>query len=311
MILVTGASGFVGGAFTRLLDERGIPYRCASRSQRPGFVAIPDWESGPDWSAALEGVDTVVHLAGRVHVMSETASDPLDAFRRSNVNVTVNLARQASERGVSRFVYASSIKAISGDSTQGHPYSEADVPAPDTDYGISKLEAELRLAEIAAASEMAVTIVRPPLVYGPGAKANFLALASAVHRGIPLPLGLVRNRRSMVFVGNLADFLLVCCQSEGAKNQTFMVSDGDDMSTAELVRHLARGMGRKAFLLPVPPVLLRLMLQAVGRRGLALRLLDDLNVDIGHARSVLGWRPPVSARDGLELTARAMFPPPP
>lgn len=309
MILVTGASGFVGNAFTQLLERRGIPHRPVSRTERTGFMTVANWETNPDWSAALDGVDTVVHLAGRVHVMRETVNDPLAAFRRSNVDATLNLARQAAERGVRRFVYSSSIKVMAENSPSGRAFNEVDAPAPDTEYGISKIEAERGLGETTAGSGMSLVVVRPPLVYGPGARANFLALATAVQRGMPLPLGLVRNRRSMVFVDNLADFLLTCCQSDAAANQTFLVSDGEDLSTAELVQILARAMGQKAVLLPVPPAMLTVMLKVMGRGAFAQRLLGDLSVDIAKARDLLGWQPPASARDGLARTAQAMFGP--
>lgn len=307
MILVTGASGFVGRAFTALLDRRGLSYRQVSRAERTGFVTVSDPDGTADWTSDLSGIDTVVHLAGRVHVMQESASDPLAAFRLSNVTATLNLARQAAAAGVQRFLYVSSIKVMAENSPEDRPFSEVDDPAPATDYGVSKLEAEIGLAAIAARSSMSLTVVRPPLVYGPGAKANFLALAKAVHRGIPLPFGLVKNRRSMVFVENLADFLLTCCEAPASAGRTFFISDGMDFSTSDLVRQLASGMGRSAMMLPVPPTALTLVLGMLGQRDLGYRLLGNMAVDIGEARRVLGWEPPVSASEGLQRTVQAMF----
>lgn len=305
MILVTGANGFVGAALCRRLQADGRSVRAAVRSQGVSVgsaaecVATGELSAAQDWRSALAGCDAVVHLAARVHVMNDTAGDPLAEFRRVNVEGTLNLARQAASAGVRRFVYVSSVK-VNGEATQpGHPFTEQQDPAPQDPYGISKHEAEVRLQALARETGLQVVVVRPPLVYGKGVRANFRALARAVQAGVPLPLARVDNRRSLVGLANLVDFLVVCLDHPAAAGETFLVSDGDDLSTPELVRRMAAALGRRAWLLPVPPSLLVGAAALVGKGEVARRLCESLQVDIRKAGAVLGWTPRSSVDEQL------------
>jgi nucleoside-diphosphate-sugar epimerase len=251
------------------------------------------------WAAALPEVDVVIHLAARVHVMNDNTTDPLAAFRQVNTQGTLNLARQAAIAGVKRFVFISSVK-VNGELTQpGRPFSESDAPHPQDAYGVSKHEAELGLRLIAAETGMEVVIIRPPLVYGPGVKANFAALMRAVQRGWPLPLGAVHNQRSLVALDNLVNFIITCITHPKAANQTFLVSDGQDLSTTELVHGMARAAGVPTRLLPVPVWALQTGAKLLGKGDAVQRLCGNLQVDISKARTLLGWVPPVSVEDGL------------
>lgn len=310
MILVTGASGFVGSALLRRLAMAGKGVKAAYRNRSrlgylpPGVQAVSVGDLGPalDWSAALESVEVVVHAAARVHVMRDTAADPLDEFRRTNVAGTLNLARQAAAAGVRRFVFISSVK-VHGESTQaGRPFSEGDAPAPQDAYGLSKLEAEQGLLSMVQATGMEIAIIRPPLVYGPGVRANFQSLMRAVAKGLPLPLAAVDNRRSLVGLDNLVDFIVTCMAHPAAANQTFLVSDGEDLSTPELIRRLAQSMGKPPRLFALPQGLLRALAALAGRKAAMERVCGNLQVDITKARTILAWRPPQSVRQGLSQT---------
>ncbi|HAL39233.1 MAG TPA: NAD-dependent dehydratase [Polaromonas sp.] len=307
MILVTGATGFVGEAVVqRLLAEdqsRRVVVAVRRDGQQWPARALPrvtgDLEPSTDWSVALGGVSAVVHCAARVHVMADTAADPLDEFRRVNVQGTLNLARQAAAAGVRRFVFVSSIK-VNGEATQpGSPFTADDAPAPLDAYGVSKMEAEQGLREIALQTGMEVVIIRPPLVYGPGVKANFSAMMRWLKRGVPLPLGAIHNQRSLVALDNLVDLIVTCLTHPAAANQTFLVSDGEDVSTTELLRRMGRAMGRPARLIPVPASWLKLAAAMVGKRDVAQRLCGSLQVDIEKTRRLLGWTPPISMDEGL------------
>jgi nucleoside-diphosphate-sugar epimerase len=261
---------------------------------------MPPLAADADFRHMLAGVDAVVHLAARVHIMEERAADPLAAFRAVNTSGTLNLARQAAETGVRRFVFVSSVKVNGEETTPGSPFRHDDLPNPEDPYGISKREAEDGLLELAAQSGMDVVIVRPPLVYGPGVKANFAAMMRAVQRGLPLPLGAVtHNRRSLVALDNLVDLLITCLDHPAAANQTFLVSDGEDLSTADLLRWLGRAMNKPARLFPVPVPLLRAGAALLGKRDVARRLLGNLQIDISHTRETLGWTPPITVDEGL------------
>lgn len=284
-LLITGGSGFVGKALIKRLADQ--PLRLATRSDARA------------WHQALLGIKTVVHLAARVHVMQDTEADPLAAFRAVNVEGTLNLARHAAAAGVKRFVFVSSAK-VNGESTlPGRAFTEADTPNPKDAYGQSKHEAEQGLRQLSVGTGMEVVIIRPPLVYGPGVKANFLALMLAVQRGWPLPLGAVHNQRSLVALSNLVDFIVTCITHPQAANQTFLVSDGQDLSTTELVRGMAQAAGVPARLLPVPVWALQAGASLLGKGDAVQRLCGNLKVDISKARSLLGWLPPVSVEEEL------------
>jgi nucleoside-diphosphate-sugar epimerase len=316
MILVTGASGFVGGALVkRLVADKSSETVVAAvrrldktlpREVRPKLVG--DLLSSTDWHDALQGVDVVVHCAARVHVMQDFASDPLEAYRQVNVDGALNLARQAAQVGVRRFVFVSSIK-VNGEATSfGHSFSADDSPAPLDPYGISKMEAEQRLRELSAQTGMEVVIVRPPLVYGPGVKANFASMMSWVARGVPLPLGGIRNVRSMVALHNLVDLLITCQKHPAAAGQTFLVSDGQDVSTTDLLKRTAHAMGKTAMLLPVPVRWLEWGAVLLGKRDVVQRLCGSLQVDIDKTRRVLGWTPPLTLDQGLKKAVEGMKP---
>jgi UDP-glucose 4-epimerase len=303
-LLITGASGFVGTAVCEQAVRLNLTVNGALRKSRevPNRIEpfmIGEINGATDWGSALREVNAVAHLAARVHVMHDTEADPLAAFRTVNVEGTLNLARHAAAAGVKRFVFVSSIK-VNGEATSpGRPFTAEDIAAPQDAYGVSKMEAEQGLRQIAAQTGLEVVIIRPPLVYGPGVKANFAALMRAVQRGWPLPLGAVHNQRSLVALDNLVDFIITCTTHPLAANQTFLVSDGEDVSTNQLVRGMAKAAGVPARLLPVPVPLLRAAAAALGKRDAIDRLCGNLQLDITKARTLLGWVPPVSVEEGL------------
>ncbi|MBI4754379.1 MAG: NAD-dependent epimerase/dehydratase family protein [Betaproteobacteria bacterium] len=307
-VLVTGAAGFVGRPLMAALLAAGWRVRMAVRRPmdppEPGMEVAAVGDIGPDtdWAAALAGADVVIHLAARVHQGGR--NDAL-AHQRINARGTRHLAEAAAAAGVRRFVFLSSTKVMGDVSPADRPWRETDAPRPTDSYGRSKLEAERALHEIASRTGMEVVILRPPLVYGPGVRANFRALMDAVVRGLPLPLGAVDNRRSLVFVGNLVDAILRCADDPRAAGQTFFVCDGEDVSTPALIRQVAVALGRPARLVRVPPALLVFGARLLGRGARATRLLGSLAIDGSHLRATLGWEPPYGLRDGLAQTARA------
>jgi UDP-glucose 4-epimerase len=258
---------------------------------------------GANWSEALEGINAIVHCAARVHVMDESSVDPLTAFREVNVKGTACLAEQAVVSGVKRFVYISSIK-VNGEATRGHPFKAEDTPAPEDPYGISKWEAEQALQKIAEKTGLEVVVIRPPLVYGPGVRANFLRLMKGLMLGVPLPLGAINNLRSMVAIDNLIDLIEACLNNPQAVNQTFLVSDGDDLSTKDLLQRVAMALGRPVRLIPVPVSLLRATARLFGKSDFAQRLCGSLQVDISKTRNRLNWSPPVSVDEALCKSAK-------
>lgn len=313
-VILTGATGFIGSAFLVAAQQRSMKIRSVFRSNeqakrfgdaKNSAVAVPGIEADTDWSEALVDVDVVVHCAARVHVMNDSISDPLAEFCKVNVAGTLNLAKQAALAGVKRFVFLSSIK-VNGEETQpGGPYSAHDVPAPEDAYGISKAEAEAGLRLLSLETGMEVVIIRPPLVYGPGVKGNFSSLLRWVARGLPLPLGLATtNRRSLVGLDNLVDLILTCVDHPKAANQTLLVSDGEDLSTADLLRRIGKALNRPARLIPVPVSILIIASRLLGKSSIAQRLLGSLQVDISKTCTLLNWKPPVSVDEGLRRAAQ-------
>lgn len=310
-VLITGATGFVGQALCRELLARRYVVRAVVRRVDdvarlpPGceIAQVGNVGGATDWHSILSGVDTLIHLAARVHVMQDSVADPLAEFRKVNVEGTLNLACQAAAARVRRFIFISSIK-VNGESTPlGRPYTADDAPAPVDPYGVSKREAEDGLRQLAAENGMEVVIIRPPLVYGPGVKANFLNMMRWLCRGIPLPLGSIHNRRSLVALDNLVDFICVCLNHPMAANQTFLVSDWEDISTTDLLRRMAHALHVPARLVPVPQGLLEWGAKMLGREDLPQRICASLQVDISKARTLLGWQPPVTVETALRRTA--------
>jgi UDP-glucose 4-epimerase len=310
-VLLTGASGFVGAAVqAHLLDDPQFAVRSIYRrlpqqsSPRLEVCQVSGLEPDTDWQAPLKGVDVVIHCAARVHVMNESEADPLAAFRRANVQGTLRLAEQAAQAGVRRFIFLSSIKVNGEGTPPGRPYTAADQPAPQDPYGVSKLEAEQALQALAAKTGMEVVIIRPVLVYGPGVKANFRSMMSWLNKGVPLPLGAITNKRSLVALDNLVDLIVTCIQHRAAANQVFLVSDDEDLSTSDLLRRMAQALGRPARLLPLPMWLLSGTAQLLGKKALSQRLCGSLQVDIEKTRTLLEWTPAISVDGALAKTAK-------
>jgi nucleoside-diphosphate-sugar epimerase len=303
--LITGATGFIGSALSRKLRDRQGQVRGAARHTDgliEGVEPVQIVSSGldvSDWKIAMKDCSTVVHLAARAHVLDERSRDPLTEFRSVNVALTQACAHAAAASGVRLFVYVSSIGVL-GNQTAANVFDETNEPCPHSPYAVSKHEAEQSLREIAKRTAMSITILRPPLVYGPRAPGNFAAMLRWLQLGFPLPLGAVtHNRRSFVALDNLVDLLITCIDHPAAANQTFLVSDGEDLSTADLLRRLGHAMNKPARLFPVTPSLLQLGANILGKGDMAQRLLGNLQVDISHTRNTLNWSPPISVDEGL------------
>ena len=313
-LLVTGANGFVGAAFCQELAARKLHFVPCVRKVMEGDRSVPaafetgDLSAHGDWTPALAGCTVVVHLAARVHMMQEQAVDPDAMYQAMNVDATMRLAEQAAAQGVRRFVFVSSVK-VNGERTLGRPFGAEDLPAPEDPYGRSKLAAEIALKLWAGRTGTELVIVRPPLVYGPGVRANFLRLMKLVESGLPLPFGGIHNRRSMIALGNLVDFLVLCATHPAASSANWMVSDNHNLSLPELITKIASAMGRRPRLLPLPPSLLSAGAALVGRRAAASRLLDSLQVDISPALDRLGWTPPLDVESGIRLAVAPLLDP--
>jgi nucleoside-diphosphate-sugar epimerase len=309
-VLVTGASGFVGRQLCEELVQKRYKVVAAVRSanipiDNVELVVLGAIDIATDWSVGLHNVDIVIHLAARVHVVNDTAIDSLSEFRKINVDATLNLARQAARLGVKRFIFLSSVK-VNGEFTEKDVLFQANEQAnPQDSYGVSKLEAESALMQLSKKTGMEVVIIRPPLVYGPGVKANFLSMMNWLNKSVPLPFGNITNKRSLVFIDNLVDLLVKVIDHPKAAGQVFLVSDDEDVSTTKLLQSLSIALGKKALLIKVPMCFLNITLRLVGKSGLSQRLLSSLQLDITKTKKLLDWTPTVSFEDGIKKTAAA------
>lgn len=300
-ILLTGAGGFIGRRLAERLvqDKHNVKLVVRSKTERAHEVVVDDLSTFSGWDKILGGIDVVIHLAGRAHILNDRADNPLEAFRKINTEATISLARSAAAAGVKRFIFISSI-GVNGNVSGTRPFSVHDVPCPHSPYAHSKYEAELALKTISESTGLQTVIIRPPLVHGPGAPGNFQKMVQWLERGVPLPFGAITgNRRSMVGLDNLVDLIVTCLEHPRAANETFLVSDGVDVSTADLLQRLGRGLGVDPSLLPVPVAVLRLVARMTGRSDLAQRLLDSLQVNIEHTCKTLDWKPPYSVEEGF------------
>lgn len=306
-VLVTGASGLVGEAMVfRLLVDKMFTVVAAARgtTRLHGLCPVEPFDlTKPLLLPSLSATQVVIHAAARVHVMNDVAVNPLIEFRKVNVDGTLRLAKHAAESGVKRFIFISSIKVNGESNLPGKPFKADDVPNPLDPYGVSKYEAEVELKKLGVETGMEVVIIRPPLVYGPGAKANFLKMLSWLDRGIPMPLGAIRNQRSLVAIANLVSLIVTCIDHPAAANQIFLVSDGVDLSTTQLLRRLSKALGKSARLLPLPEWLLRLVASMLGKQAVVGRLCGSLQVDISKNRELLGWTPPFDMDTAMLQTA--------
>lgn len=303
-LLLTGANGFLGSRIAAALKSKSdvkltAAVRRSSKIPATNILIVPDLDACTDWSAALINQVVVIHAAARTHIMKDEAADPLTEYRRVNVDGTLNLARQAAAAGVNRFIFISSIKVNGEQTTLGRPFTTNDIPTPEDAYGISKWEAEQELQKLANETTMELVIIRPPLVYGPGVKGNFGNLIKLIQDGLPLPLGCVKNNRSLVGIDNLVDLIITCIYHPAAANQVFLAGDGKDLSTTELLCCIAKAMGKPSRLIPVPQSILMFCARLLGKSGVANRLLGSLQVDISKAQNFLDWEPPYTIYEGL------------
>ena len=312
-VLITGATGFVGKALCeRLIRDKYQVVAAIRKSSNLNAlsieicnISVDDISVNTDWKVGLKDVKSVVHLAARVHVMNDTVSDPLYEFRKTNFEGTMQLAKGCVKAGVKRFVYLSTIKVHGEESFHGQPFTENDTTTQIKDpYGISKQETESALLDLSKKSGMEVVIIRPPLVYGPGVKANFFNMMKWLYRGVPLPFGSIKNKRSLIGLDNLVDLIVTCMEHPSAANQIFLASDGEDLSTTELLKRVSAAMNKSSRLLPVPQKLIEFSLKFIGKDDLSRRLCGSLQVDISKARKLLNWSPSTSVDHGIEMTVQ-------
>lgn len=308
LTLVTGANGFVGSALCKELAKRGIPHRRVVRGAgMEGDFSLGSFDEKTDWADALHDCTTVIHLAARAHVLHEAASDSLEAFRKTNLHATVNLARSAARNGVRRFVYISSIGVNGICTSRDAAFTEEDIAHPHNEYAQSKWEAECALRAIETETGLEVVVVRPPLVYGANAPGNFALMVKALKRGLPLPFASVENLRSLIYVENLVDALILCARHSNAAGHTYVLADNEQISTANLLRELGNSMHMSARLFSCPPWLLRVLGTLTGRANTVDRLLDSLRIDSRKIQRELGWKPPFRLQEGVCITAKELL----
>lgn len=311
-ILLTGATGFVGGkTFDVLKGKNDVDITVLSRVFSAKFLSqklMSDFNGDSDFSDALNDIDVIIHCAARVHVMDEKSIEPLHFYREVNVEGTLNLARQAIMSGVKRFIFISTVKVNGEDTNLNEPFRAGDDRRPEDYYGQSKAEAEERLLLIGKETGLEIVIIRPTLVYGPGVKANFASLMNLVSKGIPLPFGCIKNnKRSLASVDNLVDLIVTCIDHPKAANQVFLISDDHDVSTSEMVREMARSLNKPQWQLPIPKWCYRLAGSIFGKKDVVDRLLGSLQVDITHTKETLDWKPPQTLEEGFKETAEAFL----
>jgi UDP-glucose 4-epimerase len=304
-ILVTGANGFVGKSLCQMLSKNGHHITAIIRSTQAGRkeykVINTDLNANINMQEILKSIDIVIHLAGRAHVLNDKSANPYQAYAEINIEATKNLALQAANDSVKRFIFISSIK-VNGETTSIVPFNELNTPSPEDDYGKTKYEAEKELRLIAANSNMEVVIIRPPLIYGKGVKANFKNLIKLCQLRLPLPFGAIHNKRSMVYVENLVDFMITCISHPKAANETFLISDDENVSTTELIKTIRQSLGLPALLIPIPQLWVVFLLSLIGKKSLATRLCGNLQVDISKAKTLLNWKPPYTFKQGIQKT---------
>ncbi|MFM5164195.1 UDP-glucose 4-epimerase family protein [Aeromonas rivipollensis] len=305
MILLTGATGFVGNAVFTQLMQQGFSVRTYGRRAPVKSIAHTRHVTGDiggveNYAAALQDIDVVIHCAAQAHMMNSSANNCAGMYNDTNVDGSINLARQAIAAGVSRFIFISSVKVNGESTTNTQAFNHASLPAPEDDYGRSKQSAEDGLRILVANSGMELVVIRPPLVYGPGVKGNFCSLLAVAKKNLPLPLGAINNQRSMVALDNLVDLIITCIAHPHAANQIFLVSDDQDISTTQLLERMTRAAGKSPRLLPLPMSWLRLVGRLTGKQALIERLCGNLQIDISHTKATLGWQPPISVEEGIK-----------
>lgn len=304
-ILVTGASGFIGSKLCQTLSLRGDIVIAVTRKQVSLNKSITlinkALSKNTNWKSCLKDIDVVIHLAGRAHVMKDASENPYQAYANINIHATKHLAEQAALSGVKRFIFLSSVK-VNGERNDKIAFNETDSPRPEDDYGKTKWEAEKALNQISKNTKMEVVIIRPPLVYGQGVKANFKSMIKLAQLNFPLPFGAIHNKRSLVFIENLVDFIILCTHHPRAANQTFLISDDNDVSTTQLIQHIQEASRKKGLLLPVPQSWLIFLFRLIGKSSLLDRLCGNLQVDITKAKTLLNWKPPYSVKEGIAKT---------
>lgn len=306
-ILVTGANGFVGQALCKKLVQQGVGVTAVVRKADADLpnvtTVVKSLSAKTEWQDTLKNIDVIIHLAGRAHIMNEAAEDPYQAYAEVNIEATRHLAEQAVLSGVRRFVFVSTVK-VNGESTGPSAFNESKNAQPEDDYAKTKYEAEKALNQIAKEEKLEVVIVRPPLIYGENVKANFKNLIKLSQSGLPMPFGAIKNKRSLLYLENLIDFLLLCAKHPKAVNETFLISDDDDVSTTQLIQTIAVASNKKAILVPVPMEWLKLLLKLIGKQSLSVRLFGNLQVDTTKAKTLLNWAPMFSFKEGISKTIK-------